>query len=307
MNTGIESTGTESRCAALPYPLELPQPITAARIDELVSAGVAPDIARTDLEMVKLKLQHPEEGANWTKEQRELAELGYKRFLHLNRLAGKRSIVPTKEIDIFWHFHILDTRRYHKDSEKLFGRYFHHFPYFGMRGADDAAALERAFRVTEDLWRETLERSWRRPRRTAGTTATDGAGTRATTRTAKLTAWRRAAGSPNLDPIPRRKHRKRHTSPLFANPRGRVVFGPRLSLGSRPTRGGAAPAGTRPSPGRARAPSSAGCSPATQAVDHGGPPMSLTTGATGCRSTPPNRPRRRSPSKRPARPSLRSP
>jgi hypothetical protein len=156
MNGQGQRTHFESRRETLTYPLELPPPITRARIDELVAAGVPHDIAATDLEMVKLKLQHPDEGMGWTKEQCELGELAYKRFLHLNRVAGRRSIVPTKEIDIFWHFHILDTRRYHQDSERLFGRYFHHFPYFGMRGGDDAAALERAFRATEQLWREAF-------------------------------------------------------------------------------------------------------------------------------------------------------
>ena len=42
--------------------------------------------------------------------------------------------------------HILDTRAYSRDCEFLFGRFLHHFPYFGMRGDADRAALDRTFR-----------------------------------------------------------------------------------------------------------------------------------------------------------------
>ena len=57
-------------------------------------------------------------------------------------------------MDKFWHAHILDTRKYIEDCERVFGCYLHHFPYFGMRGADDAAALARAGERTRALYEE---------------------------------------------------------------------------------------------------------------------------------------------------------
>jgi len=60
-------------------------------------------------------------------------------------------ISPTRDIDAFWHAHILDTRKYIDDCERVFGFYLHHFPYFGMRGADDAAALAKAGERTREL------------------------------------------------------------------------------------------------------------------------------------------------------------
>jgi hypothetical protein len=61
-------------------------------------------------------------------------------------------VVPSKEIDIFWHTHILDTQKYMSDCENLFGKYIHHFPYFGMRGEKDRRHLEKAFCETEKLF-----------------------------------------------------------------------------------------------------------------------------------------------------------
>ena len=123
--------------------LTYPDPITHDRVSELEHQGVAPDIAGLDLEMVKMKLRDPDEGAGWTAEQCESAEVEYKRFLHLNRSFREQPIVPNVIMDTMWHFHILDTRRYVADSERLFGGYFHHYPYFGMRGEEDEGPRSR--------------------------------------------------------------------------------------------------------------------------------------------------------------------
>ena len=54
------------------------------------------------------------------------------------------TIAPSKDVDKFWHGHILDTLKYAEDCERVFGYFLHHFPYFGMRGEDDAADLRAA-------------------------------------------------------------------------------------------------------------------------------------------------------------------
>ncbi|HEV3050010.1 MAG TPA: TauD/TfdA family dioxygenase [Longimicrobium sp.] len=133
----------------------LPEPITPERISELVARGIDPNVAALDLSMVKMKLADPEEGKGWTPEQCEEAEVEYKRFLTLN-LLYPRSIVPTTQMDTMWHYHILDTRAYHRDSERIFGGYFHHFPYFGMRGAEDEQNLANSFQNTGELYEKTF-------------------------------------------------------------------------------------------------------------------------------------------------------
>ncbi len=58
----------------------------------------------------------------------------YRAFLYLCKTYPTEVIVPTKEVDDFWHMHILDTRNYILDCEEIFGFYLHHFPYAGLEG-----------------------------------------------------------------------------------------------------------------------------------------------------------------------------
>ena len=62
------------------------------------------------------------------------------------------AIVPNKIIDVFWHYHILDTMKYPEDCQKVFGYFLHHFPYFGMRSEKDASDLKKAFTETKDMF-----------------------------------------------------------------------------------------------------------------------------------------------------------
>src|SRR3989344_4428261 len=104
-------------------------------------------LSELDLEPIKYKLVH-EEG--WTIGRADKVEVEYKKFLVLvlkNQVTRTvRSIVPTKEIDQFWHNHILDTIKYASDCEFYFGFFLHHFPYLGLRGPEDAQALKDQFR-----------------------------------------------------------------------------------------------------------------------------------------------------------------
>lgn len=100
-------------------------------------------VQQLDFTMLKRKLM---EERGWTPEYCEEVELLYRQFLALNARYPNRKICPTGPIDTFWHAHILDTRAYARDCEVVIGHYLHHFPYFGMRGPEDQAALEKAFR-----------------------------------------------------------------------------------------------------------------------------------------------------------------
>lgn len=104
---------------------------------------------QVDFTMLKRKLM---EEHRWTSEFCEDVELLYRQFLALNARYPDRKICPTGPIDTFWHAHILDTRAYARDCQLVMGRYLHHFPYFGMRGPNDEAALETAFRESVELF-----------------------------------------------------------------------------------------------------------------------------------------------------------
>lgn len=131
----------------------LPDAITLERVSFLINKkGIEPLIANIDLEMVKIKLQDAEEGPGLTEEQCNEAEEEYKRFLQLNKKFPELPIVPHRAMDLMWHQHILDTRAYHKDCETIFGTYFHHFPYFGIRSEEDKKDLVDAFEETQLLY-----------------------------------------------------------------------------------------------------------------------------------------------------------
>ncbi|SRR5258706_5369030 len=101
-------------------------------------------IEALDLDCIKLKLMDAEEGQGWSREYAEQMALAYKRFLALMVKFPEQTIAPTKDVDKFWHGHILDTLKYAEDCENIFGYFLHHFPYFGMRGEQDAANLRAA-------------------------------------------------------------------------------------------------------------------------------------------------------------------
>ena len=101
-------------------------------------------IQALNLDPVKMKLMDPEEGQGWSRQYAEQMEVAYKRFLTLLVRFPEETIAPAKDVDKFWHGHILDTMKYAEDCEKVFGYFLHHFPYFGMRGEQDAANLRAA-------------------------------------------------------------------------------------------------------------------------------------------------------------------
>lgn len=101
------------------------------------------EIMALNLSLIKAKIMDPEEGKGWDQERADLAELWYRRFLVLNLKYPEKKVVPVADMDDFWHQHILDTRAYAADCERVFGYFLHHYPYFGMQG--DREELESSF------------------------------------------------------------------------------------------------------------------------------------------------------------------
>lgn len=116
---------------------------------------VAERINAIDLTWVKWKLMDKNEGKGWEQAKVDDIEVRYKRFLLLSATADL-DVVPTTDIDSMWHYHILDTRAYAADCQTVFGGFFHHFPYFGLRGPEDAANLRSAFEATCELYWKTF-------------------------------------------------------------------------------------------------------------------------------------------------------
>jgi hypothetical protein len=110
-------------------------------------------LKQLDLKAIAYQLMYDQTDESWTFEQTNRAIARYSMFLCLIYLYPNRKLVPTEEIDRVWHHHILDTMKYAEDCEMLFGRFIHHFPYFGKLGKVDKDNLDRAFAETEKLFK----------------------------------------------------------------------------------------------------------------------------------------------------------
>lgn len=111
-------------------------------------------IYNLDLKSIIVKIMDKVEGKGWDLSHARLIEGEYRKFLLLLAKYPNEAIVPASEVDEFWHYHILDTLKYAQDCEDIFGYFVHHFPYFGMRGEEDAKNLRNAWDRTCDLYLE---------------------------------------------------------------------------------------------------------------------------------------------------------
>lgn len=87
----------------------------------------------------------------WTREDALHCCQLYKNFLFLLKKHLPTPLVPTREIDEFWHNHILYTRHYARDCELIFGHYLHHEP---ASPTEDSQTLVNDFRLTKQLYLE---------------------------------------------------------------------------------------------------------------------------------------------------------
>lgn len=125
--------------------------------DEAIAAALEA-VNEIDLSPINRKLQY-DDPETWTDETLAEAELNYRRFLALNMLHQSESLVVNQILDDYWHQHILDTRKYAADCQKLFGFFLHHYPYFGMDGEEDRQRLQEGFAYTQQLWEESFGES----------------------------------------------------------------------------------------------------------------------------------------------------
>jgi hypothetical protein len=107
---------------------------------------------KLDLRPILFSVVERENGPRWNINLAMIVADWYRNFLYLVGLYPSEELVPTEAIDEFWHYHILDTLKYHADCQMLFGSYLHHFPYLGLRGGTDKDLLASKFRNTIALF-----------------------------------------------------------------------------------------------------------------------------------------------------------
>jgi hypothetical protein len=125
-------------------------------------------VADLDLSLVKQKAAGRH---RWRDEQANAAEADYRRFLYLMATNPTQPIVPwTQDLDNLWHEHILDTKRYAEDCQRIFGRFIHHDPHIGRSPALEAQArratgqlYDRAFFSSATLNQSDSSLAWMLP------------------------------------------------------------------------------------------------------------------------------------------------
>jgi len=68
-------------------------------------------------------------------------------------------------------------KAYAEDYQRVFGEFIHHFPYFGMRSAEDAEDLAASFEATKSLYRSLFDEEYSYPSVRAGKCHKEGAKT----------------------------------------------------------------------------------------------------------------------------------
>ncbi|HEU4372848.1 MAG TPA: glycine-rich domain-containing protein-like [Telluria sp.] len=124
-------------------------------------------IAELDLEPIKVKLTHVESGEGWSRAYADAVEFEYRRFLYLMKRFPNEQAAPLFDVDVFWHYHILDTMKYADDCDAVFGYFLHHFPYVGLRGADDLELHHRVGERMRELYEQTFDCAYVRPQAAA--------------------------------------------------------------------------------------------------------------------------------------------
>lgn len=106
-------------------------------------------LSNLDLEMIAFEIKQK---CGWTGKQTKQAIAHYLMFLFLIYLYPNQTLVPTQEIDRVWHEHILNTLKYTRDCQTLFGRYIHHTPSYSFTDDVELWKANTAFGRTVRLF-----------------------------------------------------------------------------------------------------------------------------------------------------------
>ena len=167
----IQADVDRAGAATGPVPFIFKQKMEAkmqARLTTKPAQQVISAIQGLDLEPVKLRVMDPELGEGWTREYADSIELAYKNYLTMlvKYPDDAEDIMLSKDVDEFWHTHILQTVKYTDDCQNAFGNFLHHSPHVGERTAADfekrAALAEKTKRLYEREFGDTQrgEMAW---------------------------------------------------------------------------------------------------------------------------------------------------
>ncbi len=125
--------------------------LTNHPVEQVIAA-----IQALDLEPVKQRVMDAELGEGWTREYAESVERAYRNYLtmlvkHPDKM---EDIAVNKDMDEFWHTHILHTMKYTEDCERVFGKYLHHNPHLGEPTRADIEKKAAQAEATRGLYQQ---------------------------------------------------------------------------------------------------------------------------------------------------------
>jgi len=153
-------------------------------------------IQALDLEPIRLRVTDPELGEGWSRAYAENIEHAYRDYLTMlvKHPEDAEDIVVSKDVDEFWHTHILHTMKYTEDCERVFGAYLHHKPHVGERTQADIEKKTALAEKTRRLYQQEFGAS--QTREAAWCAATVASAWCAATIKTEKAAWCAAAVAP---------------------------------------------------------------------------------------------------------------
>jgi len=127
-----------------------------ARLTTKPEQHVIAAIQALDLESVKLKVMDAELGEGWTREYADSIEAAYKNYLTMLAKYPDdiEDILISKDVDELWHAHILHTKKYADDCQKIFGNFLHHDPQPRERSSADIQKRSALVEKTRRLYQQ---------------------------------------------------------------------------------------------------------------------------------------------------------
>lgn len=89
------------------------------------------------IDLTPIRFRVTKNRSDLTAGQIDEMELRYLRFLMLCKEEPNVRHEPDKEVDLYWHTHLLYTRKYVADCQNYFGYFLHHEPNLNGEKCDD--------------------------------------------------------------------------------------------------------------------------------------------------------------------------
>lgn len=133
--------------------------------EEVINKAEKWDLVES-LDFVAVKLKVLKSKSWWWKLKHDIGDVEseYRQFLYLIAINPGKTVVPwTQDVDDFWHQHILDTKKYREDCEKVFGRFIDHNPHLPQGTSENVKASNDTKQMYKEAFKDRVkegETSW---------------------------------------------------------------------------------------------------------------------------------------------------